>query len=277
MVDFQASNALPLAQSNFLTGIETRRWKISRNQVNYLRPDTHTLSMYIKGGETSYRSNHSTKKGRPKALCQMPQGQASKWHINDDIEFAHLYFTDKVLKQYAAMNFDFDVRFIELQDLTYQQDAKLSNMFTEYLSISERNKELFSLASEQLLHSIFHHIVNHYNGFRIKDEPINGGLSPFNMRRIKSAIYERLHEKLTISEMAELINLSPFHFARMFKISFGISPAEFVMLARVERVKHYLAKSLPLSEISTLTGFSHQSHMTYAFKKATGTTPANYR
>ncbi len=277
MADLHAFNASLLTQSEFLPGVEIKRWKISQAQVNYHSPDKHTLSMYIKGGETSYRSDQVGRKGGPNSLCQMPQGQASDWHINGLIEFAHLYFTDKALKQYAALNFDDDVRFIDLRDLTYKQDPKLSGLFTEYLNICEHKEQAFSLATEQLLYAILHHILTHYNGFHIKDQTINGGLSPFNMRRIKTAIYDCLHEKLTLADMAEIVNLSPFHFARMFKISFGVSPAEFVMLARLEKVKEHLAGPLSLSEISAATGFSHQSHMAYAFKKATGITPSQYQ
>jgi len=105
----------------------------------------------------------------------------------------------------------------------------------------------------------------------------HNGLSSFHIRQIKTVINDHLDEKLTINQLAKIINLSPFHFARMFKLSLGESPAQFITRTRVEKVKQYLKTNAHLADISAATGFCQQSHMSYQFKRMAGVTPITYR
>ena len=251
------------------------RWKIDNNQVNYHKPDSHTLSLYVKGGETSYRADQPINKGAPGKVILMPQNHESDWHINGEIEFVHLYFTDALLKQYAAINFDCDIRSIELQDLTYQEDKQLQQLLFWYFSNQQQSQP--SLFSEQSLYAIFHHLIHHYNGFHVNADSIRGGLSAFHIRQIRALIHDCIGEKLTIDRLANEIGLSHFHLAKMFKVSFGESPASFINRVRIEKVKQELHTNREISAISVATGFSQQSHMSQQFKKITGMTPKAYR
>ena len=235
------------------------------------------MSLYLKGGESSFRTDQPTNKGAPGKLTLMPQNHESDWSINSEIEFVHLYFTDTILKKYAAVNFDCDIRSIDLQDLTYKKDMQLQKLFLEYCHTYESHHYIPPLFSEQILYNIFHHIINQYNSFVMKDDKIRAGLSTFHLRKIKSMINDCLHEKLTIDRLAKEVGLSHFHFAKMFKLSVGEPPACFISRLRIERVKQYLKTNSTISEISVSTGFSQQSHMTQQFKKVTGMTPSFYR
>ena len=267
-----AANAEIVEQIDLLPNVAISRWKINKNRVNYNKHDSHTLSLYVKGGETSFRTDQPTNKGAPGKFTLMPQHHESDWNINGEVEFIHLYFTDTILKQFAAINFDFD-----LQDLTYKKDIPLQKLFLEYCLVCESHYYISPLFSEQMLYNIFYHLINHYNGFGIKAHNIRGGLSTFHIRQIKSMINDCLDEKLTIGRLANEVGLSHFHFAKMFKLSFGESPACFINRLRIERVKQCLKTTRTISEISASTGFSQQSHMAQQFKKMTGMIPSIYR
>jgi AraC family transcriptional regulator len=260
-------------QSNF----DVARWNVDKNNISYLKNDSHTLSMYLRGGQTSYRNDQNSQKGAPGKICLMPQGQESTWCINGEIDFIHLYFSDATLKQYAASTFATDVRLIELRDLTYQQDSKLQALFRQYFSLCDAALFSSPLFAEETINEVMHHLIKNYNGFRLRNTTIKGGLSAQHLRKIRNLIEERIDEKHSIEQLAQTINLSPFHFARMFKVSFGESPAAYVTRKRIEAVKTYLKSNLPLVEISALTGFSQQSHMSTHFKIITGLTPGAYR
>jgi AraC family transcriptional regulator len=271
------SNAKIIDQIDLQSNVAIARWRIDKNRVNYNKQDSHTLSLYVEGGETSFRSDQPTNKGSSGKLTLMPQNHESNWKINGEIEFIHLYFTDTILKQYAAINFDCDVRRIDLQDHTYKTDISLQKIFLAYCQICESNDYTSPLFSEQMLYHIFHHLISHYNGFRVKEDLIRGGLSTSHIRKIKTMINDCLDEKLTIDKLANEIGLSHFHFAKMFKVSFGESPAYFINRLRIEKVKQYLKTPRTIAEISASTGFSQQSHMSQQFKKITGMTPSLYR
>ncbi|MBK3423861.1 helix-turn-helix transcriptional regulator, partial [Methylobacterium ajmalii] len=118
--------------------------------------------------------------------------------------------------------------------------------------------------------------------------PVTGGLSPAIRRRTAEVIEARLAEALSLDDLAEAAGLSPFHFAKMFKASFGVPPHRYVTERRIARAKDLLGKGLPgedfsaagresLAEVALACGFASQSHFTRRFKQATGFTPAAWR
>lgn len=260
------------------TDIGMKHWSMDQGKrIRYQKDDSHTLSIYLKGGEKNYRTDVTGLKGAPGKICLMPQGQTSQWQIKGKVEFVHLYFSDSTLKRYAATNFGIDVRFIELIELLFQDDYQLQSLFHENLLLRNHPEFYSPLYAEQAIHKVMHHLLKNYNGYRLSEKPIKGGLSPYHMKFIREMIHDGLAEKLTIEKLAALVDLSPFHFARMFKLSFGESPASFITRARVDSIKHLLQQNKSLAEISLLTGFNQQSHMTQHFKRLTGMTPAIYR
>lgn len=273
----RAATSRALAPAEISHGVSLAPWEVDRSRVEYRRNDRHTLSLYLSGGETSYRMDKTASKGAPGALCLMPQGHDSHWQISGKIEFVHLYFTDKALKQFAAITFDSDVRCIEFRDLLYQKDNTLRQLIAELLSLSGLSMSRSCLHAEQAFHNLMHHLLQNYNVFHLNNHNIRGGLTPLHMRRVKDAIHAQLSENLSLEKLARIVDLSPFHFSRMFKLSIGDSPANYITRVRIEAVKSLLKSSLPIAEISLQTGFSHQSHMTRNFKKLTGMTPAVYR
>lgn len=82
---------------------------------------------------------------------------------------------------------------------------------------------------------------------------------------------------IRLSELAELANLSQFHFNRVFRRKMNATPMRYVLGQRVAAAKRMLAGPESLAGIALDTGFSSQSHLTTAFRLATGMTPAAWR
>jgi AraC family transcriptional regulator len=78
--------------------------------------------------------------------------------------------------------------------------------------------------------------------------------------------------------MAELARLSPYHFCRSFKCSFGMPPHRYHSYRRIERAKQLLAnRERPITSIALDIGFGDTSTFTAAFHRLTGQTPTGYR
>ena len=79
-------------------------------------------------------------------------------------------------------------------------------------------------------------------------------------------------------EIAEIAELSPFHFARSFKQATGSTPIHFLTQRRIDLAKRLLVESeLPIVEVGLRAGFKNQSHFTTLFRKTTAMTPKAYR
>ena len=256
---------------------DIRHWSVDAgHDVEYLREDVHTLSLYLRGGLNNQRLGDNSRKGVEGNICLMAQGRDSHWRINQQVEFIHLYFTDALLKRFAAQTFESDTRLIELNDIVFADDEQLRNLITSCFSAHKNKAVLTPMAAEQSINDVMHYLLMNYGVGIRQCKSVKGGLSPFHIRQLRDYIFENISEKLSINSLANQVNLSPFHFSRMFKLSFGMSPADFVLTTRVEMVKRALKHETDLAKISSDTGFCHQSHMTQTFKRLTGYTPSNY-
>jgi AraC family transcriptional regulator len=108
--------------------------------------------------------------------------------------------------------------------------------------------------------------------------PARGGLRPRAFRRVREYVLAHLKDNISNSALAELVDLSTCHFVRAFKESSGMSPHQFVLQSRVDRVKRLLVETeLPLAEIALTAGFADQSHCSKWFSKLVGIPPGRFR
>src|SRR5882757_1015382 len=105
-----------------------------------------------------------------------------------------------------------------------------------------------------------------------------GGLAPWQQKRVAAYIEERLAYDIPLATLAELARLSPYHFSRSFKHSFGLPPHRYHANRRIERAKQLLANREPsITKIALDVGFSETSTFSAAFHRLTGQTPSRYR
>jgi AraC-like DNA-binding protein len=98
------------------------------------------------------------------------------------------------------------------------------------------------------------------------------------LRRVTEYIQHNLEKGLTLEELAAVVYMSPFHFARLFKGSTGVPPHRFVVRQRIARARACLERrELSIAQISRLVGFRTASHFTTVFHRLAGVTPRRYR
>jgi transcriptional regulator GlxA family with amidase domain len=110
------------------------------------------------------------------------------------------------------------------------------------------------------------------------DQGAPSGLAPWQERKVDQFIAENLDRTIGVGELAALARLSTTHFSRVFKRSFGVTPRDYVMRARLERAKVLLSRtSLSLCQIALDCGFCDQAHMSRIFHHVVGATPSRWR
>ena len=108
--------------------------------------------------------------------------------------------------------------------------------------------------------------------------PLRGGLPVWQQKRVAEFIEEHLAEDISLTTLAELVDLSVYHFAHAFKQSFGAPPHRYHMVRRMDRAKNLLERpALSVTKIGIQIGFRETSSFTRAFRKLTGLTPTEYR
>ena len=96
--------------------------------------------------------------------------------------------------------------------------------------------------------------------------------------RIRDYIYECSEERLLISDLAAYLGYSERHIHQTFRVSFGITPHDFIKAVKIRKSVDLLNEGvLSIKQIAHSVGFSRQSSFSAAFRSTTGTTPAETR
>ncbi|MBV7543697.1 helix-turn-helix domain-containing protein [Acidovorax sp. sic0104] len=105
-----------------------------------------------------------------------------------------------------------------------------------------------------------------------------GKLSAAQVQRLDEWIHTHLGQDISLPQLAELVGLSPAHFVRLFRNTVGYAPYHHVLRSRLAWARQQLqAGDLPITAIAAEAGFSSQSHLTTAFRRAYEVTPAQIR
>jgi AraC family transcriptional regulator len=110
----------------------------------------------------------------------------------------------------------------------------------------------------------------------VDERPTTGGLAGWRLRLID----ERLADDPTfpsLGELAELCNISVRQLTRGFKVSRGCSIGDYVESRRMEGAKRLLVAGENVKTIAFTLGFSSPSSFTFAFRRAVGISPSQFR
>lgn len=98
------------------------------------------------------------------------------------------------------------------------------------------------------------------------------------LKRAIAFLRESAAEPVKVRDVAAEVDVHPVHLARVFRHHLGLSPGEYLRRSRVREAMELLERTPePLATIAFRSGFCDQSHLTAAFRRELGTTPAAHR
>ncbi|WP_347904227.1 AraC family transcriptional regulator [Pseudomonas purpurea] len=277
---FQALNRSPNARlehsAELGDGMAAALWSNHHDAQEYEAPGHHTLSCYIAGGTGTFRRESPGTKGGPDKLCILPAEHQSAWVINGEIRLAHLYFSPEHFALGCVTLLDREPRELQLRESTFLEDAQQAWRFRQLIQLNwnEPGERLLtsSLAHEMLSHTLLSQ-VGLRQGLRLK-----GGLAAYQRRHLIEYIDNHLADPISLGQLAGLCALSEYHFARMFRQSFGLPPHQYLLARRLAHARQLLrSTSQPLGDIALACGFASASHFTNRFRQAMKGTPGEYR
>ena len=106
--------------------------------------------------------------------------------------------------------------------------------------------------------------------------PARDGAAP-RFAPVLDHLRARLAERVTLEELAAVAGLSPFHFQRQFKRAHHATPQQMLMAMRLFDAKRRLAAGDAPADVAAAVGLADQAHLTRAFARRYGVTPARYQ
>jgi AraC family transcriptional regulator len=131
--------------------------------------------------------------------------------------------------------------------------------------------------AESLTIGLVLHLLANYGVAKPKSLSPRGKLNAFQLRAVLECIASQLDHDVSLLTLARHAHISPFHFARLFRATVGVSPHQFVLRLRLERAVGFMkAGKMTLAQIAVECGFHDQPHFTRAFQRVFRITPAMY-
>jgi AraC family transcriptional regulator len=241
----------------------------------------HLLAVYERGmrqeGETSVEGLPSSSlRDFRRKLVFVPAGHKYRdWQEPRILtRVAYFYFDPAGL----AINTDLSVTELPFSPRLFFEDNGLWDLAFKLTTSIEGDGSLHRPYVEALGVLMAHELIRLHTGEPAAKPDVRGGLAAWQERSVVAYIEEHLAEPISLATLAQLARLSPYHFCRAFKQSFGRPPHRYHTSRRIERAKGLLAKpAQSVTEIGLTMGFSEASSFTAAFRRETGLTPSSYR
>ncbi len=167
---------------------------------------------------------------------------------------------------------------IELLNQFGMQDTQIEQI------VLQLREELLShelgghLYVESLTNMLVVHLLRHYAGKSIIRLLKEQTLSKKALQQAIEYIQDHLPGDLSLDELAQAAQLSPFHFSRSFKQATGLAPHQYVIRQRLEHAKQLLlTTSLSIAEVAATSGFYDQGHLARHMRRYFGISPKDIK
>jgi AraC family transcriptional regulator len=201
------------------------------------------------------------------ALFLTPAGAAAHWRKPAPSRHINLYFHEELLHDDAG-----DGRRFAATPLFNVQLPGLGPLVDTLARELASPAHWAAEAADSLGRLILVHAARRHRS------PKAEALPPAALARVREFVQAHLSQRVRVAELAQLVGLSPSHFAHAYTRVTGRSPHQAVLEARVARAQQMLRNgSAPLAEVALACGFASQQHLSRVLRQRTGLTPSALR
>ena len=99
-----------------------------------------------------------------------------------------------------------------------------------------------------------------------------------HLRRARDHADRCYAEPVDVESLAAVAGLSKYHFLRLFKATYGVTPGEYLSQRRIERAQDLLrATNLTVTEVCHAVGFSSLGSFSSRFRAVVGESPSDFQ
>lgn len=209
----------------------------------------------------------------------IPAGSSVQWWREGSMDALFIHLEPSLVARVVTESLDFDSSRTELPPLYGLNVPELRSAMLAVDAELRAGGVGGSLLAESFANVLTVYLIRHITGARRPKASADGILPRHKLHRVIEYIMENLEGSPTLEEMAKVVNLSPYYFARQFKAATGLAPYQFVITRRIERAQQLLRTNggLGLAEVAFRSGFANQSHFCFHFKRIAGVTPRRFR
>ncbi len=219
---------------------------------------------------------HGVEKTAPGSLILLPPGTRDRlrWQGSSDRLILSLE-PDRLVHLAEELHPGSPAEFTCLWSL---KDPSLQHLVSEMGREASEGWPLGSLYADLLGAGLSSQLLRRHVANPVPAPEMKTELPMPRLRHAMEYMTANLHKDLRLEQIARELNLSPFHFARVFRNTTGQTPYQYLLDQRMDRAKYFLKHhNLPVQEIAAMTGFSSSANFVRAFRQKVGVTPGAWR
>jgi AraC family transcriptional regulator len=268
-------------------GIGAALWEWSETRPHEVsgqsQPHFHILSIQVGGPYTAELfidgKRRFQKEARRSSSCIVPAGHEPRAVHHGAGAILHLYVPDALIREAAS---DSGSASIDMIDPELDIDPTLARYGSNIVSELRSPGPGHALLLDSYGAGLAVHLVRRWSTARDTRCPGArgnvGSLATWQTKRAVARLCDELKTDVTLSDLAQSVGLSPFHFARAFKAATGVAPHRFLIERRIERARLLLeTTNLTITEVSARVGYDDPGYLARLFRREVGVTPARYR
>lgn len=145
-----------------------------------------------------------------------------------------------------------------------------------HASLEDRGSTIDQLASESSMIAVFSSLLEQHTWAGSCVNMMLDGKRSGGIKDARAYIAAHWMEEIPLTDLASIAELSRYHFLRMFRRTYGLTPHALQIQLKVDHAQILLRKGVTTVAAARLTGFFDQSHLTRHFKKLLGMTPGQF-
>lgn len=251
----------------------------------YMHWHDHFEIIYMTSGEASFHIDQKRYDASPGDLLIVPGGGLHVGYAStrEQVEYWSLVFNrsllvspvqdpvhDHYLKPYLEGHLQFPVKL----EGHHADVERIHQLMRSIIDEYERKEPAYELVIKSKVHLIFT-LLSRIHGPAQREESAQQTYR--RMDRIKEALlYIQNHydQKMTLTEAAQMVNLTPYHFCHVFKAATGRTFVEYVNRYRMDIAHQLLQEGMTVTEAAQKVGCGNLNYFTKLFKKIKGFTPS---
>lgn len=167
---------------------------------------------------------------------------------------------------------------IELKPTLSTPDPLVCQIVLALKTVLETDATNSCFYAESMATAMAAHLLRHYSIRKHILPEYEGGLPKYKLKQALEYMNVHLSENLSLATLADELQISQYHFCRLFKQSTGTTPHAYLIQQRVERSKQLLKqKEGTVNDIAIACGFANPSHFAKHFRRYTGISPKQFR
>jgi len=196
--------------------------------------------------------------------------------VRGPFDYLHYYLSRELLERIAVDNAVSPL--FQLREAFFVEDVVVAEMTKNILSSVIAGEPLDRSALDRAATVLGAHTLQRHCAIPRFAAPRRRGLEPWQKLRTEELLRARLEGNITINELATACSLSPSHYGRCFRQSFGTSVHQRLIQLRLDSAKALLSRTnKTLSEIAVLSGFYDQAAFSRSFTRSEQMTPSRWR